>query len=349
MIEPSNGLACTLLPFSLRPNCEKKQEAMETNDQKYWRRSNGVLIIRESTSVLEQLNDANREVTRRATGVRRFTSPPPKIADAYVALEVERKRYHVIYIYRVDYRTGFRSSVGKVVKFSKRCHAPCRTKEIWLATPSYYRDQERLPKGIADPHDSTLTRDIGPWISSRLGTGSVEAKAVFSSRSEPWVYCTSHLQTDRAYRQLRSTFSDEYDYDAATEIVDVDGFAKWLGVDFALQIDKCKHLKLNAFDILAYARSKYSIDLWKQEGAQNIDTFVRVYHGPVHYEDESGVATKEEELADIHDAPRAWFTKRTEFADHREYRFAISTLGNPTVDVFKMDVSDELRQLTMDT
>ena len=319
---------------------------MESSDQKYWRRSNGVLVIRETASVLGRLNDANREITRRATGVRRSTSPAPKIADAFAILDVERERYHIVYVYRVDYRTGFRSSIGKVVKFSKWCHAPCRSKELWLATPSYYRDEEKLPKGIADPQDSTLTRNIGPWISNRLGTGSIEAKAVFSSGSEPWIYCTSHLQSDRAYRQLRSRFSKQYDYDAATEIKDVDGFAMWLGVDFALRTDKGKHLKLDAHDIQTYAGSKYSTDLWKQDGARNIDTFVEVYHGPVHYEDESGVIATKNELADIHGAPRAWFTKRTEFADQREYRFAISTQGNPTVDVFKMDVSDDLRQLT---
>ena len=322
---------------------------MDSNGQEYWRRSNGVLIIRESADVLERIDDANREITRRATGNRCSAFPAPKIADAFAVLDVERKQYHIIYVYRVDYRTGFQRNVEKVVKLSNRCHAPCRSKEIWLATPSYYRDQERLPKGIADPYDSTLTRNIGPLISNRIGHGSIEGSAVFSSDSEPWVYCTSHLQSDHEYRQLRSTFSDEYDYDAATEIKDVDGFAMWLGVDFALQIDKGKHLKLDALDILTHARSNYSNNLWKQEGVQNIDTFVRVYHGPVHYEDESGVIETQDDWVDIHGAPRAWFTKRTEFAYQSEYRFAISTPGNPTVDVFKMEVSDDLRQLTLAT
>ena len=186
-------------------------------------------------------------------------------------------------------------------------------------------------------------------MSNRIGIGSIEAKAVLSSDSEPWVYCTSHLQSDRACRQLRSTFSGEFDYDAATEIKDVDGFAMWLGVDFALQVDKGEHLKLDASDSLRSLLTTYCIGLLQQQGLRNIDTFVEVYHGPVHYEDESGVITTRDDLVDIHGAQRAWFTKRTEFAYQSEYRFAISTLGNPTVDVFKMEVSDELRQLTLAT
>ena len=322
---------------------------MDSSGQKYWRRSNGILIIREPAGVLDRLNEETEEITGRITGVRRSSPPAPKIANAFTVLDVERKRYHVIYVYRVDYRSGFQPNVGQVVKFTKSCHTPCRSEELWLSTPSYYRDQEELPPGIADPYDSTLTRDIGPWMSNRIGIGSIDAKAVLSSDGEPWVYCASHLQSDRAYRQLRSTFSDEFNYDAATEIKDVDGFAMWLGVDFALQVNKDGHLNLGGLDTLVYARSNYSTNLWKQEGVRNIDTFVNVYHGPVHYEDESGVITTRDDLVDIHGAQRAWFTKRTEFAYQSEYRFAISTLGNPTVDVFKMEVSDELRQLTLAT
>ncbi len=321
---------------------------MESNGQKYWRRSNGVLIIRKPASVLEQFNDANREITRRVTGVRRFTSPTPEIADGFTVFDAERKQCHMIYVYRVDYRTGFQSRVGKVVKFSKYRDRPCRAKELWLSTPSYYRDHEKLPKGIADPYDSTLTRDAGPWMRSRFPGGSIKAEAVFSSSSEPWVYCTSHVQSHRVHRQLRSKFADEFDYDAATEIKDVDGFAMWLGVDFALQVDKGEHFKLRTPDILGYARSNYSTNLWKQEGVRNIDTVVQVYHGPVNYEDESGVIETQDDWVDIHGASRAWFTKRTEFAYQSEYRFAISTPGDPTIDVFKMEVSDDLRQLTLD-
>ena len=320
---------------------------MDSNSQEYWCRSNRILICRQPAAAVTRFNDAARQITRRITGNQRRATPAAKITDCFAVFDVERKQYHLILVYRVDYRPGFPPNVGKVVKFSKSCHAPCRSKDLWLATPTCYQDQKTLPRGIADPRDSTLTRNATPWMRSRFPYGSIEAEVVFSSSSEPWLYCTSHFQSQRVYKELRSTFSDEFDYDAATEIKDVNGFAMWLGGDFALQVDKGEHLKLNALETLVYRRSSYCIDLWKQEGARNIDTVVRVYHGPVHYEDESGVIETEDDWVDINGAPRAWFTKRTEFAYQSEYRFAISTLGNPTVDVFKLDVSDDLRQLTL--
>lgn len=321
---------------------------MESSGQEYWRRSNGVLIYRQPADVLERFNDANREITHRARGAQRFTTPIPMITDAFTVLDVERKQCHTVLVHRMDCRSGLQSIVGKVAKFSKGCYAPFRAKEIQLATPSYYRDQEKLPRGIADPHDSTLTRNATPWMRSRIPYGSVEAEVVLSSSSDPWVYCVSHLQSHRVTRKLRSTFSEKYDYDAVTEIKDANTFAMWLGVDFALQIDKDEHLKLDALDSLGYLLTSYCIGLAQHQGLRNIDTVVHIYHGPVHYEDESGVIKTQDDWADIHGAPRAWFTKRMEFAYQNEYRFAISTAGSPTKDIFRLEVSDDLRQYTLE-
>ncbi len=174
---------------------------------------------------------------------------------------------------------------------------------------------------------------------NRIPYGSVEAEAVYLSSREPWVYCASHLPSHHVYRELKFKFSNEYGYDAATEINDVDAFAIWLGIDFALQINKDKQLKLEVLDT----------DLWQTEGVQNIDTLVHVYHGPVHYEDESGVIVTDDDLADIHGGVRACFTKRTEFEDQSEYRFAVSTSGTPCDETFELDVSEELRELTSPT
>ena len=43
---------------------------------------------------------------------------------------------------------------------------------------------------------------------------------------------------------------------------------------------------------------------------------------------------------------RAWFTKKTCFASQCEYRFAVSTLGDPVKPKHYIDVSSELRELT---
>ena len=53
-----------------------------------------------------------------------------------------------------------------------------------------------------------------------------------------------------------------------------------------------------------------------------------------------------EDFVDFSMVPRGWFTKKTRFADEREYRFAVSTLGRPRTDTFILPISDELRMLT---
>ena len=296
-----------------------KQGEVDSNRQAYWRRSGRLRI---EPGVL------------RST--RSKSTSASKITDCFKVSDIERKQCHMIFVHRVDYRSRPSPNVRRVVRFSKRCHAPWRAKKLWLVTPSYYRDQETLPPGIADPDESTLKKNVTPWMRNRIPYGNIKAKAVFSLSREPWVYCASHLPSHRVYRELKSKFSDEYGYDAATEIKDVDAFAKWLGIDFALQIDQDKHLKLEVLDRVAYMASNHPID-----------TFVNVYHGPVHYEDESGVIATDDDLADIHGAVRACFTKRTEFADQSEYRFTVSSLGTPRDEVFELDISEDLRQLTL--
>ena len=320
---------------------------MNSNRQTYLYRSGRLLIDRRPAADMERLNKVVEQATRSLKLSQSYATPAPKITDCFSVLDNERKQCHMIYVHRVDYRPKLSPSIGTVVKFSKQRYAPCRAEKLRLATPSYYRDQETLPQGIADPDENTLRRNATAWARNRFSSDGVKMEAVFSSFGEPWIYSASHLSSYRASRGLKATFSDEYDYDAATEIKDVDAFAMWLGIDFAFQIDKGKHLKLGGLNTWAYRASSYSTNLWPQEGTQNIDTFVHVCHGPVHYEDESSVIATDDDWVDIHGAARAWFTKRTGFADQSEYRFALSTLGMPKDKVFWLDVSEDLRKLTL--
>ena len=70
-----------------------------------------------------------------------------------------------------------------------------------------------------------------------------------------------------------------------------------------------------------------------------------MYHGPVAYEDQSGVLRSVEGAADSPMAPKGWFTKKKSFSGEREYRFAVSTVGKPREDTFKLRISDQLRML----
>ena len=324
-----------------------KQGEMDSSRQKWLRRSGRLAICPLSVADVAHQNKVIEQSVRRFTHSQ--STQVPKITDCFRVLDTERKQRHMILVHRVDYRSGFPPSIGKVVKFSKRCYAPYRADKLRLATPSYYRDHESLPSGIADPYDSTLKKNVTPWARNRFSSDGVKMEVVFSSFSEPWVYCASHLSSYRASQNLKANFSGEYDYDEATEIKDVDAFAMWLGIDFALQIDKGKDLGQEVRDKLACIASSYSTDLWQTEGLQYIDTFVYVYHGPVHYEDESGVIATNDDWGDSHGVVRAYFTKRTEFANQSEYRFAVLVPGTPRDETFELDISEELRELTSPT
>ena len=142
-------------------------------------------------------------------------------------------------------------------------------------------------------------------------------------------------------RNLRTEFPQ---YDAVTEIKNPESFAMHLGIEFAISVDKSKDVKLTPIDELTYRKSSYTVSLW--EGERHIDKFVRVYHGPVCYENQSGVLESMKDYADPSGLPRAWFTKKSRFSGQREYRFAVSTVGRPQADTFDLAVSDGLRKLT---
>ncbi len=320
---------------------------MDSNRQACLHRSGRLLICPLPAAKVKYQNEVIEQATRSLKLSQSCATPVSKITDCFSVLDNKRKQCHMICVHRVDYRPKLSPSIETVVKFSKQRYAPCQAKKLRLATPSYYRDQETLPPGIADPDENKLRKNATAWGRNRFSNDSFKAEVVFSSFSEPWVYCASHLSSYRASRNLRATFSDEYDYDAVTGIKDVDAFAMWLGIDFALQTDKDKHLKLEALDRVLYKASSYSTNFWQQEGVQNIDTVVHVYHGPVHYEDESGVIATNDDWVDIHGAARVWFTKRTKFANQSEYRFALSTLGTPNNKVLWLDISENLRELTL--
>ena len=158
-----------------------------------------------------------------------------------------------------------------------------------------------------DPHDGTLTKDATQWTSDAVPTARVKhAEMSFASSGEPWVYCASHYRTDRELRRLRKDFAKR-DRSAVTGIADPNTFATWLGINFALTLDKDK-VGLHAHGQLLYALSRYGTN--RSQGSARIDTWVYVYHGPVHYEDSSGRVATQEDLADPNAAPKAWFTKK---------------------------------------
>ena len=298
------------------------------------------------SGAVQHVNRMIEDTLRGLVTGHRAASPTPRITDVVCVQDQEAKALHLILVRRLDYRPLGAPAVGSVAVFSKPAYTPCRTERLQMGTPAYYRKQDGLAPGIGDPHDGTLTKDGTPWANTVLPAGSATRASIsFAASREPWVYCASHYRWVRDFRQLKDHFAEKYGYTAATKIRDPDAFAVRLGIDFALSLNKATDVKLGILDEIGYAYSSYNPTLWSG-GPSRIDTIVHVCHGPVHYEDHSGDITTQEDWLDLHGGPRAWFTKRTGFARQREYRFAVSTVGDPVDQIHRIDVSPQLRELT---
>ena len=297
------------------------------------------------TIAVQTINHAIANVSQLARNTNPGATPAPEVTNVVSVHDLEAQSWHQLHIYRLDYRPRSAQSVANVVAFSEPRFAACRTEKLKLGTPAHYRDEKKHKPGIGDNRDGTLTKDGTAW--ARTISPSVtmtSAEMTFASGGEPWVYCAAHYRTNAELRWLKKHFADEYGYRGATRISDPDTFAIWLGIEFAMALDKTTDVKLDVWDELGYARSTVTTDL--QEGPQNIDTFVRVYHGPVHYTDRSGQIERQEEWFDPNAGPKAWFTKKTALKMQSEYRFAVTTLGSPVKPEHYIAVSPEMRALT---
>lgn len=303
-----------------------------------------LVVIRHGRDFIRPINREIEEISRLAKAENPSVTSPPPVSGVFSVQDAESRSYHLILVHRLNHRSPPAPAVGKVAAFSKPSFAPYCTEKLQLGTPAYYRSQEDLKPGIRDPHDGTLTKDATRWANTVVTAAAVsQAELSFRSSHEPWVYCAAHYRDERELHRLREHFATKYGYTTATGIADPDAFATWLGIDFALALDKTADVKLGALEEIGYARSRYDTSLW--EGSNPIDTVVHVHHGPVRYEDRSGRVDTQEHWFDPDAGPRACFTKRTSFRAQSEYRFAVSTLGDPVEPKHKITVSPELRAL----
>lgn len=316
---------------------------MITRSPAPYHRDERLLVLRLDDDAVQRANGVTPTINGIVREKNPDAMPAPEVTEMVLACDIVTRSCHLVLVHRVDYRPRLAPPIGSVAVFSKSAYAPDRTPKLQLGTPAYYRDQEDLPPGIRDSDDGSLTKDGTVWASSIMG-GTVSALLRFASSSEPWVYCASHYRNDSELRRLKNEFDVQYGYPAATRIEDPAVFAIWLGVDFALGLDKTADVTLSPIDEAAYARSRYSTDLWDGSGA--IATVAHVYHGPVCYEDVSGSVDTQEQWFDPYDSQRAWFTKKTLLESQSEYRFAVTTPGNPVQLKHYVAVSPELRALT---
>lgn len=315
-------------------------DEVTSSDSVCLHRDGRVLVVRDGATVINKMNHNIESINTIARDTNVSATPAPLVTDLISVYDLDCEAFHYILVFKVDYRPITAQTIGDVVVFTKPKYAPERSDDIQLGTPRYYRDREDLDPGIQDPHDGTLTLNSTQWARSIVG-GTVQAQVTFSSESEPWVYCGAHYRTIGEIRRLRKLFAQEHQYSIATQIHDPSAIAIWLGIEFALCFNKSKHVALNQVDRNVYKRSSYSTNLW--EGTRPIDTVIRVYHGPVHYEDFSGKVDRQDHFFDPTAGPKAWFTKKLEFKEQSEYRYAISTIGTPVKQQHWIPLTPELR------
>lgn len=309
-----------------------------------WYLDGRLLVCHLGQDAIRTTNRAIDESSRLAKDRNPSPAAFSPVSSMVTVQDKETRSLHLILMHNHDHRSPRAPAVGNVVKFSEPAYAAFCTEMLQLATRAFYRDQEDLKHGIGDRKDGALTKDATSWADRVIPGGSVtQAELTFVSSDEPWIFCAAHYSNDREFGRLSDHFASEYGYTAATGIADAEAFATWLGIDFALGLDKTAHVQLSGLDETLYAATHYSTSV--EEGSNTIETVVHVYHGPVHYADRSGRVDTQEHWFDPGAAPRAWFTKRRSFEPQNEYRFAVSTLGNPVDPKHYVAVSPELRGL----
>lgn len=284
-----------------------------------------------------------RSTKRKGISVREGSFLDSKVLDSEKLFEVldnERQKRMLVVIRRVNGFSLHGHAPRQIVRFSKREQSPSVSTQIWLSTLASYREGENLQEGQHDPMEGHLTLDAAPFIARHLSkefhdaTSSFSACATFVSSIDPWVYCTSFcpVRERDAYKLARCISSE---YDTITDILNVDAFALELGVDFAITLDPALHT------IDSDAIQMINRKLLTGVGFENI---VHVHHGPVAYEDFSGSFDTGRELDDL--KSRLCFTKPNSFSYQSEYRFALWTIGEPTINTIHIPVSDALRKWT---
>ena len=270
----------------------------------------------------------------------------PERTEALLVDDARTGNRFVIVINQVDFREVRTPIQNGIARFTERNNAPGISGCIQLRTPDFYRKQEG-----GDELDGVKEADLAPYIAARLreagfpaSKDNFTAHSLLASPDEPWILCTSIKPSDPAgAASLESRFADKGPDAMVTTVDDIGAFATQLGIDMAQSAD----LKCTTKDNIIH---KIRQHLWQHTFRQafgddrEINAFVNVIHGPVHYENETLTVRTSGDLADA-EAHRVLFTKKTGFTGEREYRFAVSA-GSPASDTFRLSVSPELSVLT---
>ena len=244
---------------------------------------------------------------------------------------------HLVLVFHVDVSSSIlRGTIPEqLTKYSEtEDHAPYHAACLKLATLRHYREQHTDLEGTGDSMEgrsritSTLEEMCRRHGAHNVPHGAhlVTADVTYQTDDTSLIYCTSRAR-NRAFRHQR--------WRIESRIHDVPKLALHLGAEFANQRGEGRRTNVPALDWLLSAAV----------GRSGLDSVVRVYHGPVFYDDNAGEAlfTRFPEHAR---GLAAHFFKRTTFEDQREYRFVLSAQGGrPADDEFYLRITPELRSV----
>ena len=244
---------------------------------------------------------------------------------------------HLVWVFFVDHASPIvRPGVPKqLMKYSDvEEHAPYKAKCLKLATLRHYRERHRDLEGTWDPMEgrgrleSTLEEMCGRHGVRDVPRGAhlVATTVTCETDDTSLIYCASRMGAD---------VSRHEHWKVASRIHDVPRFALLLGAEFARQSDKGWHAAVTGLDRIVAAAV----------GSSGLDSVVHVHHGPVVYDDNAGEVL----FARIPEHARglaAYFFKRKDLANQKEYRFVVSASGGrPIAEECYLRISPELRSV----
>ena len=244
----------------------------------------------------------------------------------------------LVLTFPVDYSFRYRGErvPWRVVKYSnKEQYVPHKADSIKLSTLRHFREEYPECEGIGDPmegrvatvssHREFLERHDVPDIprSAHL----VEVKVTYRVDGTALIYSTSKAEGE-APPNPKNQF--------ASVISDVSNFAKWLGIEFARQVDERSFAAVTHLERFIETKMTNS----------TVDRVVHVCHGPVVYDDDPYKTLEANKIPPDQRGLAGHFFKGTEFAYQDEYRFVLEIPGKrPVQETLLLEITPELRSM----
>ena len=176
-----------------------------------------------------------------------------------------------------------------------------------------------------------LAASLRTSLGTPVDASHLKAEATYTADGF-WLFCTSvKPNSDQELQQMRSRFAAEN----VTLIASPTDFAQELGAAFAAHAS-WSDVNLSPVDLIARHGDPPEMG----------DKVVRVYHGRVHYRDDSEALVESFPLS--HRVVAMSFIKREQYEWQHEYRFTVHMNGTAIEDTLRVPITSALRGCAVD-